>query len=68
MSNTPPERDKVIWLAIMTITSVLVSAGAAVLFRVAQAAPDDILTAAGAAFTAAMTLLLAIWHFVRPRL
>lgn len=60
----PPDRP--VWLAIMTIVAVLIASGTAELFHLAHATTTSTLTAAGAAFMAAMTLFVTIWNFLLP--
>jgi hypothetical protein len=50
----------------MTIVAVLIASGTAELFHLAHATTTSTLTAAGAAFMAAMTLFVTIWNFLLP--
>lgn len=60
VSNRP------LWMAVMLITAVLVTAATAVLLYQAGASRANVLTAAGVAFPTTMTLCLSAWKFLHP--
>lgn len=66
MSKDHRSSDRPVWLAIMIIVAVLVASGTALLFHLARADATKTLTAAGAAFAAALTLCLSAWNFLTP--
>ena len=64
MSRDQIPSNRPVWLAIIFIMAVLVAAGAGFLLHLAKASPAGTLTAAGAAFVAAMTLGMAASRFL----
>jgi hypothetical protein len=53
-----------VWLAIISIVAVLVAAAAAFMLHLAHATPMGMLTGAGTAFVAAMTLGIAASRYL----
>jgi hypothetical protein len=58
----PPNRP--VWLAIISIVAVLFAAAAAFMLHLAHATPMGMLTGAGTAFVAAMTLGMAASRYL----
>lgn len=64
MPGNQAPSNRPIWLAIITISAVLVSAGVGFLLHLAKADPVTTLEATGGAFVATMTLGLAVSRFL----
>jgi hypothetical protein len=64
MSDNQIPPNRAVWLAIIFIMSVLVSAGAGFVLHLAKASPADMLSASGGAFVATMTLGMAAARFI----
>lgn len=64
MSEHRSSSNRPVWLAIILIVAVLVAAGTAVLFRIADADMTSTLAGVGTAFVATVTLSMAAWNFL----
>ncbi len=64
MSESSSPSNRPVWLAIIIIVGVLVAGGCALAFRLANADPVTILSYAGGAFVATVSLCLAVWKFL----